>query len=296
MNIALSLDDNYVMPCLVCITSIFENNKNNKCNIYLITAGLKKENVAKFTKLASLYNQRVLIKVISPDLYANLPFYERYTFATYNRFMIPYVVDESKILYLDADIIVRKNLNSLWSKNIKGFACAVVEDQRGDDVRNHNRLRIETPYFNGGVQLMNLDYWRANDISKRLIQYLKDYPERCPYVDQDASNACLGGKVLFLDYQYNVQEDLFLPKNKLLIHYTKWKNIELAKEDPAIVHFCTALKPWYKECCHPFKSEFVQYAKMYDFVGYRETRYHSVGFRMVYPFFYFFSGLLSKFK
>lgn len=300
MNIAFCFDDNYVMPYLVCMVSILENNKSEKISFYLITTGLKDENIKKFTKMADIYGQKVFVKIISSDLYNELPYDKKYSYATYNRFMIPKVVDVSKILYLDGDIIVRKNLSELWNTNLDDFACAVVEDQRADDIIIHNRLKIDSTYFNSGVQLMNLDYWRKNDIGKMLIQFLRDFPERCLYMDQDAANAKLEGKLLFLDYKYNVQEDWFLPPSRYLIHYSKWEKVFNAIKEPAIVHFCRELKPWYKECVHPYKSEFVQYASMYDFIGYKELDYkkntHSLAYRLVYPFFYFFSGVLSRLK
>ena len=43
INIALCSDDNYSIPCLVCITSIFENNKDESCNVTVLTNGLKKK-------------------------------------------------------------------------------------------------------------------------------------------------------------------------------------------------------------------------------------------------------------
>ena len=82
MNFTLSSDDNFVMPCLALSTSIFENNKKHDCRIYLLTDGLKEENVSKFERLAKIYNQQIIIKKVPKELYDNLPFIKRYTFAT----------------------------------------------------------------------------------------------------------------------------------------------------------------------------------------------------------------------
>ena len=64
MNFAISLDNNYVMPCLALITSIFENNRQNDCRIYLLTDGLTDENVSKFDRLANIYKQQIIIKTL----------------------------------------------------------------------------------------------------------------------------------------------------------------------------------------------------------------------------------------
>ncbi|MCR5240588.1 MAG: glycosyltransferase family 8 protein, partial [Prevotella sp.] len=146
MNFALSLNDKYVMPCLALSTSIFENNRKNDCRIYLLTDGLKEENISKFDRLANIYKQQIIIKKVPKELYDNLPFIKRYTFATYNRFMIADLIEDSKVIYLDGDIIVRHDLSDLWNTPIDGYASGVVEDQRGDDIFIHNLNKIATPY------------------------------------------------------------------------------------------------------------------------------------------------------
>ena len=281
MNFAISLSQYYVMPCLALITSIFENNKKSDCRIYLLTSGLKEDHISRFNRLAGIYNQQITIKQIPKTFYENLPFQKRYSFATYNRFFIADLIDEEKVIYLDGDTIVRHDLTELWNTPLEGYACAVVEDQRGDDIFTHNRNKIETPYFNAGVQLINLTYWRQNDIGRKMATYLKEHTDSCLYVDQDAANKVLSGKVVYLDFKYNFMEDWFQPTNEWQIHFSKWDRILKDREDPAIVHYCRGLKPWYKECTHPLKPDFVRYATMYDFIGYKEKKYFPLSYKIV---------------
>jgi len=281
MNFAISLDNNYVMPCLALVTSIFENNKAHDCKVYLLTDGLTDENVGRFERLKEIYHQDIFVKKLDPDLYRGLPFYKRYTFATYNRFIIADLIEDKKVIYLDGDIIVRKDLKEMWETNIEGYACGVIEDQRGDDIFVHNRNKIGTPYFNAGVLLINLDYWREHHIGQIMAQYLKDHTDTCLFPDQDAANKTLSGKVVYLDYKYNFQEDWFQPQNEWQIHFSKWDKIVADREDPAIVHYCRGLKPWFKECVHPLKGDFIKYATMYDFTGYQEKKYFPLSYKIV---------------
>ena len=281
MNFAISLDNNYVMPCLALITSIFENNRQNGCRVYLLTDGLTEDNISKFDRLASIYNQQIIVKKIPKELYDNLPFYKRYTFATYNRFMIADLIEDSKVIYLDGDIIVRHDLSDLWNTSLDGYACGVVEDQRGDDIFVHNRNKIATPYFNAGVLFINLDYWRQNNIGQKMVTYLKEHTDTCLFPDQDAANKTLSGKVLYLDFKYNFMEDWFYPTDQWQIHFSKWDRILADREDPYIVHYCRGLKPWFKECVHPLKHEFIHYATMHDFIGYKEQKYFPFSYKVV---------------
>ena len=281
MNFAISLDNNYVMPCLALVTSLLENNKKNDCHIFLLTDGLTEDNVGKFRRLSEIYQQTIDIKIIPQALYQSLPFYKRYTFATYNRFMIADLIEDSKVIYLDGDIIVRHDLSKLWNTSLDGYACGVVEDQRGDDIFVHNRNKIATPYFNAGVLFINLDYWRQNDIGQKMITYLKEHTDTCLFPDQDAANKTLSGKVKYLDFKYNFMEDWFYPTSEWQIHFSKWDRILADREDPYIVHYCRGLKPWFKECVHPLKHEFIHYATMYDFIGYKEQKYFPLSYKIV---------------
>ena len=281
MNLAISLDNRYVMPCLALITSVFENNRQNPCRVYLLTDGLAPDNISKFDRLAAIYSQQIVVKTVPSQLYDRLPFYKRYTFAAYNRFIISDLIPDSRVLYLDGDIIVRHDLSDLWNTPLEGYACGVVEDQRADDVFLHNRNQIATPYFNSGVLLINLDYWRRHNIGQQLIAYLKEHTDTCPYPDQDAANKVLSGKVLYLDYKYNFMEDWFYPTDQWQIHFSKWPRILADREDPCIVHYCRGLKPWFRECVHPLKSEFIRYATMYPFISYRERKYFPLSYKII---------------
>lgn len=260
MNIILCTDENYAMPCGVCITSIFENNKNEKCNIYILTNELKQSTISRFEQLSKIYGQKINIVKINTSLLNGLKVSDRFRESIYYRFIIPDIINDDKALYLDCDIIVTQNLTDLWNTDITDYACAVVEDQNGDDIRLHNRIEMYSTYFNSGMLLMNLDYWRKNKLKKHLVDYVYQNPERCLYPDQDALNALLENKVIFLDYKYNYQELMTWSKEKLFLHRSKWEQAhKYLNILPVIIHYTSSIKPWNVECNHCYKQYFIQY-------------------------------------
>lgn len=280
MNIAFCFDKSYAVYYLVTMVSLFENNQDAAIKVYLITPGLSESVKNKFLKLGSIYNQTIIFCDIPDDMFSGLPIYPPYNKATYFRYMIPALCKESKIIQLDGDIIVRKSLQPLWNINVDEYAMAVVEDQCSDDILLKNRLCVDTAIFNNGVQLMNLDYWRKNNISQQCINFLLNNPDKCVFMDQDANNVILQGKIRFLPYTYNMQGAWYILSNdKIKMHRDKIKEIVSYKDDPVIVHYST-IKPWFKECPHPFKSEFEMYARRYDFIGYKERYMHSMLYRL----------------
>lgn len=279
MNIALCTDDNYVAPCLVTIISLLENNKDEDCVIYVLTEGLSKSNIEQFNYLSIKYNNEVSIKKISTDCFSSLNVTDRFPKSVYFRFLLPELLpDSKKALYLDCDVMVRNSLAELYSTDISEYACAAVEDQRGDDVSVHNHIFMYSKYFNSGVLLMNLEYWRKNNISENLKNYIKAYPERCWFPDQDALNVVLENKVLFLDYKYNVQGEMLGNRFYFKLSALKWAEVDRATKNPYIVHFTDIDKPWYKECKHPFKEEYIKYARLCP-ISFRLVRRDGIGLR-----------------
>lgn len=269
-DIALCTDEKFVIPALTCLTSIFENNSDNVCSITILTAGISFRAISKFNQLAAYYKSNITIRKIDGSCFNNLITIDRYPLSMYFRFLLPYMLpDKDRVLYLDCDIIVRHSLKGLFDTDIQDKACAVVMDQQCDNVQTINRLRISSPYFNSGVMLLNLAYWRSHNISTKLVRFLKDNVDKCIYPDQDALNVVLEGKVVYLSYTYNLQEMWLTMRDSVHFHYSRWYELDAIIQDPVIVHYCVGDKPWYKECKNPFRYEFLKYARLHSFVGFK---------------------------
>lgn len=263
MNIALCTDEKYAFPCGVCITSILENNKDEECNIYILTSGLTNKTTRKFNELSKCYNQNIEIITIDNNSFNNLKVCDRFPISIYYRFLLPQLLANlDKVLYLDCDIIVTESITSLWNTNINEYACGVIEDQCSDDITLHNRIDCYDKYFNSGVLLLNLKYWRKHHLSNILVEFISKKPEKCLYPDQDALNATISDKVLFLEYKYNYQQLFFVKKENLLLHKNKWGNLLKKDEIPTIIHFTSSIKPWHKGCTNPLKSFFIKYKEI----------------------------------
>lgn len=280
MNIALCTDENFSIPALVCITSIFENNKDEDCHVYVLTDGLSDSARNKFSKLAEVYCLGIEIIDIDRHIYDGLIVNERFPISMYYRFLLPEMLpDENKILYLDCDIIVRHSLKKLYDTSLDGKALAAVVAQSCDDIVWTNQLKLNSPYFNSGVILMNLNYWRQNNSFNKLISWVANNPDKCMLPDQNALNVIFDGYVEYLDYTYNYQEAWFNIESTK-IHYSKWNTIKEIGKDPIIIHYCEAEKPWFEECKNPFKSEWVKYANMHNFIDYRIQKKSNMEYRL----------------
>lgn len=262
-HIILAADDNYAVPCFVTIASILSNNNPQDYTIHILTGGFNESNMDTFQQLKVQFEGSTIeVTKIDSSILKDAIVSERFPISNFFRLLVPELFSFDKALYLDCDIIVTADISALWDIDMTNTACCMVEDQACEDITLHNRIRVFTPYYNAGVLLMNLNYWRENGISNLLLEYMRDYPERCLYPDQDAINAKLEERIKPLDYCYNVQERWYEPREFWLMHYNKWDMIEKAKANPAIIHYTGGNKPWSLACTHPLADLFKKYKSL----------------------------------
>lgn len=291
MNIALCCDDRFAIPAMVCLISVFKNNTMHKIHAYILTKSLTQGNIGKFKRLSETYQQEISVRVVNDDRFDAFNISNnRYSKETFFRFLLPDLVDASKALYLDCDTIVRGDLSEFYHTDLKDLACAVVEDCDGDEISKHCRLDMWSDYFNAGVILMNLDYWRENNLCYHLTKFALDNSEICLYNDQDAMNVLLENKVKFVDYRYNFQHRWFFKQRTYSLRKEKWTKVEAASHNPLVLHFCYEIKPWHVECKDPYRDEFLSYATLHEFIGFKLTRKYS---RLYVLFSYAISILVS---
>ena len=113
-------------------------------------------------------------------------------------------------------------------------------------------------YYNSGVLLVNLRYWREHDVVKVFNSFMRNHRSDIRYWDQDVLNADFYNKKVVLPIKYNLAISFF----SLWAHYDRQKyddEILEASKDPIIIHY-TPDKPWkYNRFPIPFESSFLKY-------------------------------------
>lgn len=263
IHIVCGIDDKFVMPCGVLMTSVFENNKNEQIEFHIITEGLTKANVNSLHNIADNYKQRFSIVAVDKIIFKDCPTNTYIRTAAYNRILAANILpsDVKRCLYLDADMIVTGNIGELYNVNMNNAAVGVIIDQSGDDIRHFNRLGYsrEKGYFNSGLLLMDLEMWREKELLNKILDYIDSHKDDLQFHDQDALNAVLYDYTYYLPMKYNMQFS-FLYKNPFIAK-SRWKDMYEAAERPVIIHYTNKIKPWHKECIHPYKGIWFEYYK-----------------------------------
>ena len=237
--IVLACDGAYGMPLATTLRSIVESNPGSwPLEFHVLASGVPERTRTRV--MTSLPRGSASLRWVS----INLDLFEGFSTApyistmTYARFLIQRVFPEtvSRVLYLDADLLVLDDLSPLWQTDLQGAVIGAVTDGLDALIKTGwpglEAVPRVTEYFNAGILLINLDRWRSERIAEKALAYLVQHPDS-PFSDQDALNVACDGRWHCLDPRWNFQEHL---------HH---KIAEMtAAERPRIVHFVTTAKPW----------------------------------------------------
>ncbi|MFO7924692.1 MAG: glycosyltransferase family 8 protein [Bacteroidales bacterium] len=272
-HIACAVDDSFSYPLSVMLLSCLENNRQHNLKIHLFSASLSAKSVELFDDLVTQYGQQFKFYRLNNDVFEGLPVSNRISVASYYRIIMPEHIDPSveKYLYLDADVIINNDLESLFMINTGDKILAAVNDITSVDMKLEQKHNIPErhKYFNAGVLLINKNNWLKQDAGKRVLRYLKENRELCDYHDQDGLNGALYKDRLTISPVWNQQVGLFFVDSDI-IREVYPDDIEKAKRDPFIIHFNGGEKPWNRVSAHPFKKEFKKYARLVNTFNYSE--------------------------
>ncbi|GHW02775.1 general stress protein A [candidate division SR1 bacterium] len=261
INVCFASDDGYAEHLLVAIFSLIANLKTDyKADIYILDGGISEKNRNNLKNLERKFaNVQISFIAMSDEKYDHLPTCFALTKATYFRLELANLLPNiHKMLYLDVDIIVNKDISELWEIDIGDNALGAITDAA---IYYYNKL-LHIPskygYFNAGVLLMNFPYFREHTITSKIFDWIDIHNKIIILGDQDALNAILRDQRKELPLKYNVLPYIFTrPRNQLFSQKERKK----AKTDPVIIHFA-GTKPWKKYCFHPLRHKYHAYRGM----------------------------------
>lgn len=272
INIAFAPDNNYVMPTTVAITSLLMNNKEENICIYIIylEGDLNINNKKIFDTLVKKFRKKIIFKEVSKKSLECFPKF-RHGLSAYLRIFTPMLLTEiDKIIYLDGDIIVNKNISELFNIDISNYELAGVGDLKQLFTPGYVEtigFKYNRIYINSGVLLMNLKSLRDLNILAQTEIYLKKYKDYIYHEDQDILN-CICPNILILPPKYNSIIHLWNKNIRICKQIWTEEEIQDAKHAPVIIHYLGGLKPWKYEVFHPYKKLWYKYLKKTYFASY----------------------------
>lgn len=266
-NIVFAADQNYIQHLSVSLVSLLVNNKNLNFNIFLISNGIDNENFEKLKLITQNYNLNLEQIIINDDTFEKLVINHHFTKAMYYRLLIPNLIHEEKVLYLDSDIVVNGDISILYNQNLDNHYVGAVLNP---GFNRHNELKMDnhSKYFNSGVMLMNNKKLKEDNLIKKIIDFIDLNYSIVKFPDQDGLNSIINGKWKQLSLKYNQQAVIYTENFENEYNDYSLEELKEAKLNPIIIHYTGSSKPWYFRNNHPHKNLYWKYLKMTPFKRY----------------------------
>ena len=255
--VVFSSNDTFVPIMATMIQSIIENaSAENNYDIIVLTQDIS---IGYESKLQSMVKDSPNFSLRVVNVTAYIRGYKLYTenrdtisVETYFRLVLPELLPHhEKVLYLDGDMVVNADVAELYNTDIRNYLLASSRDadgigrcyKPGDTRKDYrlNTLKMKNldDYFCAGTLLLNLERFRAELPTQKLLEFAASYPWQ--WHDQDVLNVLCEGKVKLVHMAWDVLRDAgnnrYMPA-KLYQEYLE------SEKNPKIIHYGGMRKPW----------------------------------------------------
>lgn len=238
MNILIAINENYIEPAKTMLFSLACQQEEHLV-VYLLQSSIRQEKLDDLQAFVGTKCHGELVDVrIDKALFSNVPKAKWWTEETYYRLISFAILPEcvERILWLDADIIVKGNISELYNQDFEGnyiVACDV------DDEDPHQRLGLckEHKYFNAGVILYNLSLIRKNFRIQDIFNCIETHRNHLNALDQDVLNVLFENRVKY--------EDASIYNHGIFGFYLlTGRQMEAVRNQAKIIHYIGSMKPW----------------------------------------------------
>ena len=270
--ISMSLNNDYIYPTIIAITSILENAYSyTKYDFYILyTSNFLKENKNKLKNFEKKYPNKcsINLKNMTNFKFKNAKLSgPMQSIATYYRLILPELLPNiNKIIYLDGDTLILDDLKEMYDINVDNYYYKGFLDIGIDLFLPNN-----DNYICAGILLINLENLRKDDIINKMYDYMIKNNDNLYYHDQTIINGVCSEKIGILPPYFGIfnmpnLKSLFKIANKIYKNKKyRYTNEELRKAyfHPKILHF--KYKPWKNKKKIYGKKLWIEYAKKTDY-------------------------------
>jgi lipopolysaccharide biosynthesis glycosyltransferase len=233
--LALTSDESY-FPGLYCAvaSALSAVDSSRKVDVKVLDGGLSQVSRDTLSKLTDRISGDVGLEFVTVDasVFGTATLGPGQSHMTYCRILLPHLVNVPRLIYLDCDILVFRDLSELFDLELapRNVLAAVRDSETlslSQDalvLTKAMNLPAEGAYFNCGAMLMNLDELRRQNFFQRAVEFLNNWRGNYRFWDQSAINFLLHGQIEQLpefwnraSWRFDAQQDNDL---NCVLHYT----------------------------------------------------------------------------
>jgi len=244
----LAADEAYAPYAAITMLSVLRHTRS-RIHFHVMDGGIRPDTRAKVVETcASFPDARVEFIDMGAIGLKRLPNVACHTVNAFARYFIAEIrPDLRRALYLDVDIVAVGDIAEIYAQPLNGHPLAAMrEDFEGNASILESRWPSYTAtrnYFNSGVLVMDLAWFRENDAAQRLVQLTHDMRDVMRCADQDVLNVFFQDDVQPLDWRFNLMTAYV--SSFLACHGDSARE---AIQNPVLLHFAGIAKPWNSLC------------------------------------------------
>ena len=267
INVAFSADRTYLPQVAAMVRSLLDHvDPGRQLNLFFLHDGICDTELALLNKLLNGHPNAAFHPIHSGTVFENS--YRSpsraASNATYNRFLLFSLLPHlERVLYLDCDLIIQRDIAALFDTNMQGAQVAAVTDwimtrtltgpvttadPKVPDLHAYQRSTLGLNdaqigrYFNAGVVLFDLTAIPDLAATSRALNEMA-HAGQYLFRDQDILNNYFKNHVLLLDARWNVFNSP--DESYAKVAPASREQAMRARQDPWILHFADgANKPW----------------------------------------------------
>lgn len=277
VNIVYSSSDYYAQCMGVSIYSLLVNNQEiPEIRIYVLETGISEGNKRKINMIGKQFNRKVMFIEAQrqfDDYVKKFKFkYLRGSYNTYARVMLnAWFGDLDKVLLIDSDTLVVDSIKDLWDTDIENYLIGAVPEAAVYSAYNTYEddkiVSNSNPYFNMGIVLCNLKYWREQRLDDLIEEKMNGYKTAFMIADQSILNYAVNDRIKRLHLKYNFYTAMHSVKystiKKVFSSLNIFSETEFfeARNNPVIIHFVghPFERPWFDGSVSCYKNEYLLY-------------------------------------
>ena len=251
--IAFSVNDKYVYPLIVSLTSILYNSDKKTFYIFylLLSPDLQNLNIKKILGLREKYQNCFINLIYMEEKFSKFHLIHDSVAVYYRLELSNIILNFDKIIYLDVDTLIHKDLTEFYNLDMgKNYYMGFPDH----DITKYE-FKGRRNFINSGVMLINLKKLREINAPKLFQDYYRRYGSLKE--DEYLINAIFYDKISFLPLIYGIPDfgagsiytislSHFYNEFKNFTNFTLF-DLENASEHRVITHNCYEKKKWWKK-------------------------------------------------
>ncbi len=209
VSVALCADKNVEVSLHVTLYSLLKSSRH-PININLVQKGYQSKDIDKIHQTLQQFTGKYKLNVVEFDENALFGRFKGLHGSQFNftKLILANVLADDRIIYLDSDLSIGKDLGELFSTDLNEFVIGAssietIADSLRSTFYQSIGMNKEAKYFNSGVMLMDLKKWRELDITSQCLSFANKYVDRVSFGDEAILNCIFYKNFKVIDAAYN---------------------------------------------------------------------------------------------